>query len=337
MCTVMKNGSTTALTTTISDTNTSNADTSNTVSFSAGDTISLQTVPSGTPTAPGDVAWSIRQDATNLFGVIGGMQDNLTNNAVSYQGLMAQIFSSTTESAVYGPVASAGVFKNLYVKLSGSPGSGKSYAFALMVNGSPSALTTTISDAATTGNDTTHTVSVAAGDIVSMRVTPSGTPTAVRPSFSMSFDPTTDGESFIIWSEPGGASTSAVRYDQPHGRGANAWSASETSQWIRIQQATITGLFFKMNGVSGASKTWTLMLRKELADTTATVAISGASDTAGSITGLSIAASDDDRIGYMLTPTNTPNNNSHKGGIQLYVAPPTTTTYSSTLTMMGVG
>lgn len=72
-----------------------------------------------------------------------------------------------------------------------------------------------------------------------------------------------------------------------------------------------------------------------MADTTATVAITGGTDTAGSITGLSISASDDDRIGYQLTPTNTPNNNTHKAGILLYVAPDTTT--PSKMMTMGVG
>lgn len=68
--------------------------------------------------------------------------------------------------------------KKLYVKLAVAPNTGKSRTFCLRDNGADTALTLTISDAATTGNDTTHTVTysgVGKGDIAT---TPSGTPDA---------------------------------------------------------------------------------------------------------------------------------------------------------------
>jgi putative component of membrane protein insertase Oxa1/YidC/SpoIIIJ protein YidD len=66
--------------------------------------------------------------------------------------------------------------KNLYVKLNASPGAGKSYKFTVYNGANPTGLTVTISDAATTGNVSSD-VSVTDGDLLSMEVVPTSTPT----------------------------------------------------------------------------------------------------------------------------------------------------------------
>lgn len=72
----------------------------------------------------------------------------------------------------------AGTIASLYVDLGGTaPGSGKSWTVTVRVNGVDSALAVTISNAATTGS-ATASISIAAGDRVTLKCVPSGTPSA---------------------------------------------------------------------------------------------------------------------------------------------------------------
>ena len=61
-----------------------------------------------------------------------------------------------------------GIIANLYVILSAAPGAGKNLVLTVRKNGADQTLTCTISEAATTGNDTAHTFNVAAGDYLSI-------------------------------------------------------------------------------------------------------------------------------------------------------------------------
>ncbi len=77
---------------------------------------------------------------------------------------------------------------NLYVALSGAPGlaaSGKSYTFTLRVNGVDTALTCTVLETATTAEDAVNIVELAAGDLVSMEITPANAPNVVRAGWGM--------------------------------------------------------------------------------------------------------------------------------------------------------
>lgn len=66
--------------------------------------------------------------------------------------------------------------KNFYVTLDVAPGAGNSWTLTIRKNQASTALTITISGSDDTGNDTTHTVSVAAGDKISILITATGSP-----------------------------------------------------------------------------------------------------------------------------------------------------------------
>lgn len=85
---------------------------------------------------------------------------------------------NNTEANVNGVMAVACTVSAMYVVLSAAPGSTKSWTFTLRKNGSDTAITCTISDPATTGNDTAHTVTFAAGDTWSIKGAPSTTVTS---------------------------------------------------------------------------------------------------------------------------------------------------------------
>src|SRR5689334_12075093 len=79
-----------------------------------------------------------------------------------------------TEGFRATPIGGALTLSNFYMLLDVAPGAGTSYTFTVMKNGSATALTVTISDAATTATDSTHSVSFAAGDTVSIQSQPTG-------------------------------------------------------------------------------------------------------------------------------------------------------------------
>ena len=64
-----------------------------------------------------------------------------------------------------------GTLKNLYVAVEKTPTSGKDYMLVVVVNGSQSSLAVDITSGSTTGSDLTHSVTVSAGDLVSMYMT----------------------------------------------------------------------------------------------------------------------------------------------------------------------
>ena len=89
----------------------------------------------------------------------------------------------------------AGTFSNWQVVLPSAPGSGKSVVFTLRINGINSAAVITISDLSTVGTYTGTPVSLADGDVISIRTVPSGTPTISTPMVSWSFNGTTPNQS----------------------------------------------------------------------------------------------------------------------------------------------
>lgn len=81
---------------------------------------------------------------------------------------------------------SAGTLNQLYCKVSTAPGTGKSYAFQLRKNAVNTASTCTISDTNTSCNDTSHSTAVVQDDLLSIKVTPSGTPASTAGTCSIS-------------------------------------------------------------------------------------------------------------------------------------------------------
>lgn len=97
--------------------------------------------------------------------------------------------AATIEAQVYFTAPVAGTIKNLYAQAAAVPGAGQTYTYAVMKNGAPQTLTCqTAGGAASGSHDTTHSFSVAAGDLVTVRVLVSVTAAVVNHSASMEFD-----------------------------------------------------------------------------------------------------------------------------------------------------
>jgi FlaG/FlaF family flagellin (archaellin) len=116
-----------------------------------------------------------------------GMND-LSRNSIQYVP-MFDTGISATESDVQQSMPVAGTVSNFYVILDGSPGSSSSFTFVVRKNGADTSVTCTISGTDTIGSDPTNSVSFAAGDYISIMVTPANMPTAASMCWTAQFSP----------------------------------------------------------------------------------------------------------------------------------------------------
>lgn len=330
--TLRKNGVDTALTCTITDTATTGNDTGHSVSFAAGDILTIGVTPANTPTARNAslvmrFSGNTANESVFLCGSRGG---NLSTTTTQYTGIGGQQGLNATEARRRNVIPTGGTIKNLYVKLSTAPGAGTSRTFTLYKNGSATALTCTVSDAATTANDTTHSVSVAAGDEVSLESTLTGTPAASRLGAGLTFVATTDGESVIMGTYNGSNETAGA----PDNAATNyagvlglAWSASEAlasngNPNIGIA-CTLKKMYVACTTAPGAGNTYTFDVRVNAASPAndLSVAISGAAATTGNDTSNTVTVADGDEIGIRSVPNSVPVQSDYRISVVAYFAP----------------
>jgi len=204
--TLFQNGSSTALTVTISGTSTTGEDLTNSVSVAAADRLQVQQTVSG---APGTTfaRWSMRwvpttedltvmcltTDTTKLASGLG------TTQQLAPSGCQPGPFATTeVGQRVYFPTG--GTLNYMYVKLSAAPGtiSGRTRTFTVVLNETDTALQVVIDGNVTTGNDISSPVSVVDGDYIYIKsVVGSLNVTAAWVTIGMVFEPTTKGR-FLV-------------------------------------------------------------------------------------------------------------------------------------------
>ena len=173
--TVYKNGVATSLTCTVSDTNTTANDLSNTVSVSAGDDVEFSFAGSNTP-ATGYVKYGmVFQADTNFESIyLGCSSDDM---GTSYNEFcMPNTGKSDWGITFYQQTTLLNTYKKLYVELETAPGAGESYTLNLRKNNINTAVSFSISDTSTTGNNTADTASMSNGDLITLRELPSDSP-----------------------------------------------------------------------------------------------------------------------------------------------------------------
>lgn len=134
--------------------------------------------------------------------ILGGFVDNLNSGTTEYNSVNSGSSWTSTAASRKNTISTSGTISRLSIKLSADPGTNPdAYCFTIMLNGSATALTVTITADNTTGIDEAHTVDVVAGDYINIRSeavnTPSATPTA---RWSIIFEGDTANESLIIGS-----------------------------------------------------------------------------------------------------------------------------------------
>jgi len=304
--TLMVNGVASALSFTISGTDVAGSDMVNSVTVTPGDLLGIRSVPSGTPTAHATGLWTAMFEATTSgeSPLLGGLYANAPTSGTNYMILCGTGPLNATEANVQQVIPTGGTLSHLYVDANGSPGVGKSYAFTLRKNGIDTALSASIVDNNTSGNDTTDSVSVVAGDLVSMKLVANGTPTARRVRFGLKWTPTINGESLLMNTNSSAPSNTVTTWN--YVVAAGGWSTTETSGRQCLARAcTIKKLYVNMSVAPGAGKSRAFSLRRELGPTDLTCTVSDTATTANDTVN-EVAIADNDGCSYQSVPSGTP-------------------------------
>ena len=200
-------------------------------------------------------AWASRQVISM------GMDNAISATVTHYQSPFSlQVSAGTGGPGTFDAEAltsAGGTLSNLSVSLTVAPGaaaSGKSFAITLLVDGSASALSCTVSETATTCTDT-DTVSVAADQIVLMEFVPANTPDVSRPRYSLTFDSTTAKESMYGGNSDSTniSSTAAQRHFPPMGNDGGGDTVEADVEQIMPLAGTALRLYVRMETAPGAA------------------------------------------------------------------------------------
>lgn len=321
--TIRKNQVDTAVTVVISGSATSGIDLAHSVSFAAGDNMSIGITPSGTPTAPTVTNWWVQVDSggTHFAPIVGGghSSSGLSTTVDSFSsvcGTTAAVTWVPTESDVSMVMPCAGTLDNLHSLAEIAPGAAKSYVIKLVKNGTATSLAATVSGTSKTGSDTSNSVSVVAGDTISISATPSGTPAAARYTHCMKFTPTIPGETFFGIGGSAAPSTTLTQYEQVLVKGSG-YSTTEASRQMLVGPCMLRSMYLNIGTAPSTGKTRVFTLRRNAISSTLVVTISDTATT-GNVASQNIGMSLTDLLSLQLVPTGTPA--AMTGGLHLGVS-----------------
>lgn len=236
--------------------------------------------------------------------IIGGSDASLSTSATRYERIYGGFAWETTAGFAWQLVSHAGKIKNLYVRLDGTPGAGKQYAFTLMVNDVASALTCTIADLNTQGSDLINEVNVSPGDRVNLQCVPTGTPTARDAMWTTTFQNDDDDvDSLMLGCGTDAPDTAATEYNPA--MGSASWNANEDYMKQPVPIAGTIKYFYVRLSTDSDFGGYTFTLRKNGVDTAITVTITGTLVFTGSDLVNTVAVSPGDLIDIKCEPFGT--------------------------------
>jgi hypothetical protein len=242
--------------------------------------------------------------------LVGGYYNTLPTSGTEYNSLVGGYPWGSTRTGFEQVISTPGTIKDLQVRLEGSPGAGKSYAFTLMIGASAQTLTCTISGTDTTATDVTHTVAVAAGNLVSIRCVASGTPTARVAAWNCVFLGDNPNESIFLGL--GYNDTSATEYTCVSSSSQN-YESTESEVWQVVPTSgTVSNLYVSLVSDPGTNPdAFRYTLRKNGVSQALTCTIT-ADDKTGNDTdvGHAVSVVAGDLIDIMIENLNTPSTGS---------------------------
>lgn len=259
-----------------------------------------------------------------LFGSGSGASQSLQNwYAIHTTAANSVPTPAATEPLVGSVFPCSGTISNFCVQIATAPTSGRSYTFSPYINGSASSLSTTISDASLIGTDSTNSVSVNAGDSITISSNPSGTPVATAAYWDMEFDSTNPKEFPLLANMPSQLSTTTTQYIKAQGGGSSiSISTTETDVTIVIPYSgTISKFYGAADVAPGAGRTRTFTVMKNGAAQSLAFSLtgtgSGAGITTNNDTANSFTVAAGDRISIRSTVSGTPAASRFNSGLLL--------------------
>jgi len=201
--------------------------------------------------------------------------------------------------------AGAGTLKKLYAWSSVAPGDAKTWTVTVFKGADATALSVAITGAATTYGTDTEDVAFVAGDLLSIKITSSGTPAAAALYWNVDYEPTTANQQFLCGTSASTAlSTSSTEYIAPVG--ATDLTTTSTARVAVIPLAgTISKLRAVLDAAPGADKNRVVTLMVNNAASTL-ARTWGAADTTVTDDTNSVSVSAGDRLVWRFAPVATP-------------------------------
>lgn len=316
--TIYKNGSDTGLSVTISDTATEGSDTTDTISFSAGDWFTLKHTSSGTPTNSG-AHWSMDVDTGSTSAVGFSTTFSDFGGGLYYLPPMNCGRGTTDATGVQSaPSPMDMTITDFAVVLEADPGSGgDGITFTITKNGTATAATVSIIEPATSATISGLSVSVSRGDVLEISSTAIVTPIGQRSNFGMAYTPGVAGESVIGFVAGSGASDtpsgSATQYSDfgPITTGTsfvwqNAPFSLGTSSVVGLTAWSISKLLVDLTNAPTSGKSWTFGIYDSVSGARApSVTIADAATSGGDTTNTA-ALSAGSTVGIRSVPSGTP-------------------------------
>lgn len=123
---------------------------------------------------------------TKTFIFMAGNIESGTAGSTRYMGFLGG-WGRNNEWQVKTPTSLTGTISDMYIEAPSAPGTGESNTFTVRKNTADTNLAVALSDLNTAGNDTSDTVSVTAGDILTISATASAGTALTGTSVSVSF------------------------------------------------------------------------------------------------------------------------------------------------------
>ena len=319
--TLFADGLTTGLTCAISEDATSCTDTSNTATVSAGQTLSVQSVPANTPTVA-IPTWSMVFNSTTTSESVlmaAGTGNSADTRYFKFHG--DEGTGSTTIATQELVVPTSGTFKNLYVEKT-DPGVGNTFIWTVLENVSSAGVTCTLTSGQTECSDTTNSFTVVAGDLVTVQFTQTGTPTASNSNRGITFVSDTEGEFLFGLSDTGNSCTGAAPCYVLVAGGNTVDTTTETEVDEVANAMTMKAIRVVLNTTPGAGNSYDFTLRDDVAGTALTCQIADSATTCNLSTDVSVALNS--LIATEIQPTSGPSAAALRIGYVGFLEPATT-------------
>ena len=245
-------------------------------------------------------------EPSNMKTFLHGFTSNTINNSTRYSPVSGYVGSAATSHVTCGQVIpTTGVLGNLYAVLDSAPGASKTWLVDVFKNNSTVLTTLTFTGAAQTSDSDTGYYAVDAGDTISYRFRPSGTPSGTKFRFKSVFVSDTSGESILLggWQENSLSTSSTTDLVLS---GTTPLNSSATNHSVIPTGGTLKKLYVALNVDPGTSPdAYTFTLYKNSSSTALTTAIV-ADNTTGNDASNTVSVAAGDKVYLLVSPTDTP-------------------------------
>jgi len=310
------------------------SDTTNQVSVTAGQQVGWKVVPASTP----DLPTAPVQLSCLFTGTTAGESVLFsTHTGSTTSGFYMQIAANNdnlgTEVQRQIIAPTAGVISKMYIQLTAAPGGVTTRTYTLRVNGADSALTETMTGAATQNTPTTNAVSIAKGDLIDISVTTTGPPAIASAAIGLNWLPTVDGESLAVGSFITATSSGLSRYGNLNGQTLGGIATESDTYNIAPFAFTAKKLRAETTTAPGVGTYRDYFLRNAGASTAVTCRVDGTvTKSTDDPSEAAVAAAD--LIDVMTTPVGTPaGTNTSRASLVMYISPGGT----RQMTLLGAG